>query len=113
MTKQIWIIFGLLVGLIVLVYSLDFYFISHLNGNQVGAGGSDTSVRHATSKSGYLHLVKKKVRSLKPIYLNRNPKYYSIRNKVWRNFEPKPYENVSTVWDISFWVCKIDNQCFF
>lgn len=106
MTKQkVWIILGLFSALILLVFSLNFYFLSHLNSNQLGAGGNDpNSLRHVTSKSGYFHLVKKKVRNLKPIYLNKNPKYYSIRNKVWRNFEPKAYDNVTLIWDISYWV---------
>lgn len=102
MTKQkVWIVLGVLAALIVIVYSLNFYFMSHLNASQNGGIG-DTKA--ATSKSSYLHQLKKRVRALKPIYLNRNPQYYRIRNKVWRNFEEKPYENVTTVWDISFWV---------
>lgn len=102
MTKQkVWIILGLLAALILIVYSLNFYFVSHLNTNQVG----DTSYGKATStKSGYFHQLKKRVRALKPNYINRNPQYYRIRNKVWRNFEPKTYDNVSLIWDISYWV---------
>lgn len=102
MTKQkLWIVLGLLAALILIVFSLNFYFMSHLNAD----GAGDTSYgKAASTKSGYFHLLKKRVRGLKPIYLNRNPQYYRIRNKVWRNFEVKPYENVTTVWDITFWV---------
>lgn len=101
MTKnKVWIILGLLVAIIIVVYSLNFYFVSHLTANEHDASGYG---RHS-SKSSYLHHVKKRVRALKPIYLNRNPQYYKIRNKVVRNFEPKPYDNVTNVWDIAYWV---------
>ncbi|XP_031617546.1 glycosaminoglycan xylosylkinase homolog [Contarinia nasturtii] len=102
MTKQkLWIILGLLAALILIVFSLNFYFVSHLNANQ--NGGGEGHGKMASTKAGYLHQLKKRVRSLKPIYLNRNPQYYRIRNKVWRNFETKTYENVSLIWDISYW----------
>lgn len=103
MTKnKVWIILGLLVGIIIVVYSLNFYFVSHLAANEHDGYG-----RHS-SKSGYMHQVKKRVRGLKPIYLNRNPQYYKIRNRVWRNFEPRPYDNVTNVWDIAYWVSDYD-----
>lgn len=111
MTKQkLWIVLGLLAALILTVFSLNFYFMSHLNANQdigIGDGSYGSYGKIATTKSAYMHQLKKRVRALKPIYLNRNPQYYRIRNKVWRNFEEKPYENVSMVWDISYWV----NSC--
>lgn len=111
MTKQIvWIILGLLAALILIVYSLNFYFVSHLNANHNG-GGDTSHAKAASTKSTYFHQLKKRVRLLKPIYLNRNPQYYRIRNKVSRNFEPKTYENVSMVWDISYWVSFF--CCFF
>lgn len=103
MTKQkLWIILGLLAVLILIVFSLNFYFVSYLNANQSGPGEGHGKM--ASTKTGYLHQLKKRVRSLKPIYLNRNPQYYRIRNKVWQNFEPKAYDNVSLIWDISYWV---------
>lgn len=99
MTKnKVWIILGLLVGIIIVVYSLNFYFVSHLAANEHDGHG------RYSSKSGYLHQLKKRVRGLKPNYLNRNPQYYKIRNRVWRNFEPRPYDNVTNVWDIAYWV---------
>lgn len=103
MTKQkLWIVLGLLAALILIVFSLNFYFVSYLNANQ-NAGDSGYG-KGTSTKSGYFHQLKKRVRALKPVYLNRNPQYYRIRNKVWRNFEAKPYDNVTTIWDISFWV---------
>lgn len=107
MTQQkIWIILGLLAALILIVFSLNFYFMSHLNANpNFGIGDGGVHGKMATTKTAYMYQLKKRVRALKPIYLNRNPQYYRIRNKVWRNFEEKPYENLSTVWDMSYWVC--------
>lgn len=104
MTQQkLWIVLGLLAALILIVFSLNFYFMSYLNANQNGVGDTNYG-KSASTKSGYFHQLKKRVRLLKPIYLNKNPQFYRIRNKVWRNFEPKTYENVSTVWDLSYWV---------
>lgn len=102
MTKSKSCIIGLLVALIIVIFVLNFYFVSYLNDGT----GRDGSLSHSrlNTKAGLLSQVRKRVKQLKPVYLNRNPRYYSIRNKVWRNFEPKPYENVSTVWDIAFWV---------
>lgn len=105
MTNQkLWIVLGLLAALILIVYSMNFYFVSYLNADQNGVDDTSHHGKAASTKTGYLHQLKKRVRALKPIYLNRNPQYYRIRNKVWRNFEPKPYENVSTVWDMAYWV---------
>lgn len=107
MTQQkTWIVLGLLMSLILIVYSMNFYFVAYLNANQNGVGDVNHS-KTASSKSGYIHQLKKRARAVKPMYLNKNPQYYRIFNKVWRNFEPKPYDNVSTVWEISYWVRKI------
>lgn len=108
MTKsKLCIVLGLLVALILLIFTLNFYFLSHLNDSQNGGTGRDGTSLHSrpNSKTSLLNQVRRKVKQLKPVYLNRNPRYYSIRNKVWRNFEPKPYDNATIIWDISFWVC--------
>lgn len=97
------IIVSLLVALII-IFILNFYFVSYLNDGQNGAGRDGTSLHKLHSKASLLSQVRKKVKQLKPVYVNRNPRYYSIRNKVWRNFDPKPYDNVSTIWDIAYWV---------
>lgn len=110
MTKRkLCIVVGSLAAIFLLIVLLNFYFLTHLSGEQsLSAGGvvGDVGISHgrASSRSGYFHLVRKRVKSLKPMYLNRNPKFYSTRNKIWRNFLPAPYENVSLIWDITYWV---------
>lgn len=111
MTKRkLCIVVGLLAALFLLIISLNFYFLTHLSGEQNSAGsgsGGDGSVAahgRSSSRSSYFHQVRKRVKSLKPVYLNRNPKFYGIRNKIWRNFQPATYENVSLIWDITYWV---------
>lgn len=119
MTKsKLCIVLGVLVALIVLVFTLNFYFLSHLSADQNGGGNaidgsSSGHGRQSSSKSSYMHQVRKKVKLLKPNYLNRNPRFYGVRNHIWRNFEPKPYENVSSVWDISYWVSELCVCVFF
>lgn len=116
MTKsKLCIVLGVLAALILLVFTLNFYFLSHLSADQNGGSGGKAvdgtgHGRQPTSKSGYLHQVRKKVKLLKPNYLNRNPRFYAVRNHIWRNLEPKPYENVSIVWDISYWVSVFANK---
>lgn len=107
--QHVWIVLGLLAALILVVFSLNFYFMLRLNADVA----VDTSHGKLTPRqSGYFHQLKKRVRTLKPIYLNRNPQYYRMRNKLWRNFEEKPYENATTVWDITFWVSDaVSNAC--
>lgn len=115
MTKsKLCIVLGVLAALISLVFTLNFYFLTHLSADQNGGGGgnaidgsSSGHGRQSSSKSSYMHQVRKKVKLLKPNYLNRNPRFYGVRNHIWRNFEPKPYENVSSVWDISYWVSEL------
>lgn len=104
MTKsKLWIVIGVLIGLVVVVYAINFYFLSHLSGDANAVDGEIGSHgRH--SKSSYAQQVRKRVKLLKPNYLNRNPRFYGIRNKIWRNFEPQTYENVTNVWDIAYWV---------
>lgn len=56
-------------------------------------------------KSSYIeNKIRKLANSLKPVYINRNPRFYSIRNKLLKNFHPSIYENASIVWDIVHWV---------
>lgn len=122
MTKsKLCVVLGVLAAVIVLVFTLNFYFLSHLSAEQNGGGngiegGGSGHGRQPTSKSGYMHQVRKKVKLLKPNYLNRNPRFYGVRNHIWRNFEPKPYENVSAVWDIAYWVrvtCCVHSELWF
>lgn len=116
MTKRkLCIVVGLLAAIFLLIISLNFYFLTHLSTEQNGVGGAGADgMTHgrSSSRSSYFHQVRKRVKSLKPVYLNRNPKFYGIRNKIWRNFQPTTYENVSLIWDITYWVCYILNLNF-
>lgn len=107
MTKTKSFIIGLLVALVIIVFVLNFYFVSFLSIGQ-NDGNTASSIR-ITSKNGILNQVKKRVKHLQPVYLNRNPRYYNIRNKVWRNFDPKPYENASNVFEFAYWVSVISS----
>lgn len=96
MTKhQICIIFVLLLLLFLLIFSLNFYFLTRLN---------EQIIDSATNNKDIEHRIKKNVKHLNPIYINRNPRYFLVRNQLIRNFKPSEYNNVSTVWDIAKWV---------
>lgn len=101
------ILIGLLIALIILVFTANIFFLSNLSADQSGASGASSNTlggRNAFSKSHIAHQIRKKVKELKPVYLNKNPHYYGVRNQVWKNFRSSSYENVTTVWDISYWV---------
>lgn len=100
MTKQICLIFVLLIILFLLIFSLNFYFLNRLNNDQLNVKDSVKS-----GKPAYVEgLIRRSVKSLKPVYLNKNPRFYTIRNKLLKNVNPAPYDNVSVIWDIVHWV---------
>lgn len=49
-------------------------------------------------------LIRRSVKNLKPVYLNKNPRFYTIRNKLLNNLKPALYDNVTVIWDMVHWV---------
>lgn len=99
MTKQICLIFVLLIILFLLIFSLNFYFLNRLNNDQLN--GKDPQ---QNDKPTYVqNLIRRSVNSLKPVYLNKNPRFYTIRNKLLKHLSPAHYDNVTVVWDIVHW----------
>lgn len=97
--RQICVIFILLVLLFVLIFALNFYFLTRLNeqiADEMYDGAKGNRIRE--------HEIRKRQKSLKPVYLNKNPRFYVVRNQELRNLRPAPYTNVSTIWDIVKWV---------
>lgn len=103
---KICILFGLLIALIIIVFTANIFFLSNLSDEQANSSGGSTNSlnRNAFSKSQFNHQLRRKLKELKPIYLNKNPRYYVVRNQVWKNFRSNTYDNLTTVWDISYWV---------
>ncbi|XP_055903700.1 glycosaminoglycan xylosylkinase homolog [Eupeodes corollae] len=82
-----------LVTLVVIVAGANFYFMYYLNAEE----GKLSSMRALEN------MIRSKMRHLKPVYLNRNPRFFMYRNKLLRNYKPVPYENASILWDIANW----------
>lgn len=100
MTKQICLIFVLLIILFLLIFSLNFYFLNRLNNDQLVVNDA-----LKTGKPAYVEgVIRRSVNNLKPVYLNKNPRFYAIRNKLLKNLKPAHYDNVTIVWDIANWV---------
>lgn len=100
MTKQICLIFVLLIILFLLIFSLNFYFLNRLNNDQINVKDSLKSSK-PTHIEGW---IRRSVKNLKPVYLNKNPRFYTIRNKLLKNVKPTLYDNATVVWDIIHWV---------
>lgn len=101
MTKQqICIVFVLLVVLFALIYSLNFYFLTQLNDELLLARERDRTPQKLEQQ------IRRATRNLKPQYVNKNPRFYTVRNKLLHNLSPMRYENASILWDISHYVSK-------
>lgn len=109
---KICILIGLLIALIILIFTANILFLSNLSSDQTNPLGTSSNAfnRNVQSKSYFGHQIRRKLKELKPIYLNKNPRYYGVRNQIWKNFRPNSYDNVTTVWDISYWVSQKDIQ---
>lgn len=92
---QLCTIFGLLLLLILLIFSLNFYFLNRLNDQMLKDRETNVKVE------SHIH---KYAKHPKPTYANGNPRFYAIRNKMLRNMQLANYENVSVLWEFSHWV---------
>ncbi|XP_058128332.1 glycosaminoglycan xylosylkinase homolog [Anopheles ziemanni] len=99
----------------VIYYSLNVYFINHLQsttplddgvvGHSNGKPGSNkvkpSKVAQSRDLPGNAHLVQSAIMRtagvLKPAFRNRNPKYVQLKQELVACVEPKPY-NISTIW---------------
>lgn len=93
--RRIFFIIGVLLLLVVAVFVVNFYFLARL---------SEDDLNKVSSVRVLENVIRSRVRHLKPVYLNRNPRFFMYRNKLLRNFKPAPYENASIIWDIVNWV---------
>lgn len=86
------------------VYTVNVYFLNRLD--------ASTSGNFATAQKLEYH-IRRTTRHLRPNYLNRNPRFFGVRNKLLRNLQASNYENASTLWEISHWVNNIASDAFF
>lgn len=105
MTKiKICFIVILLILLFLIIFSINFYFLSRLN-NEINLK-KELYVNNDIVVN-FNEYINNKVSKLKPIYVNRNPRYYPLRGKLIKNFTPNSnYDNVTDVWHTANLVSK-------
>lgn len=94
-SKLVTTILVVCVVLVAAIYTVNVYFLNRLDASQSGS--------FATAQKLEYH-IRRTTRHLKPNYLNRNPRFFGVRNKLLRNLQSSNYENASTLWEISHWV---------
>lgn len=92
--KRVLYVAGILLSFVALALVGNVYLLSRLN---------DEPAIKVSSVRALENLIRHRVRSLKPSYLNRNPRFFMYRNRLLRNYKPAPYENASVIWDIVNW----------
>lgn len=101
-SKLVTTIIVVCVALAAVVYAVNVYFLNRLDASTAG--------QFATAQKLEYH-IRRTMRHLHPSYLNRNPRFFGVRNKLLRNLQSSNYENASTVWEISHWVSGLSCVC--
>uniref|UniRef100_A0A1B0CAH6 Uncharacterized protein n=2 Tax=Lutzomyia longipalpis TaxID=7200 RepID=A0A1B0CAH6_LUTLO len=106
--KRFCVIAGLLLGLFLLIFSLNFYFLSRLH-EQIR---KDTKPRKVAPKRlNFEEEIRRNVVNLGEDYNTRNPKFLAIRKELLKNLRPTSYGNISSVWNTAKeWV--VDNEIY-
>lgn len=97
MPKLIYTIPAVCVALAATVFVVNVYFLNRL-GDQTSIGAA-----YATAQKLEIH-IRRTAKHLKPNYVNRNPRFFGVRNKLLKNLKQASYENASLLWEISQWV---------
>lgn len=107
-SKRIIFIVIVLILLFFIIFGLNFYFLKRLNDQIALKNNKSTIKSHLKLNSGTKWpdedieiILRLRVKALKPVYKNRNPRFYTIRSSIWENFIPRPYDNVENVWAAS------------
>lgn len=95
--RRICLIIGLLLSLFLLIFSLNFYFLSRLN-EQIKQ--KDATKPKKVNKIEDVHSkIVRNVDELDDQYRSRNPKFLSVRKQLLKNLRPSSYGNISNVWN--------------
>uniref|UniRef100_A0A6B2E6J5 Putative conserved secreted protein n=1 Tax=Phlebotomus kandelakii TaxID=1109342 RepID=A0A6B2E6J5_9DIPT len=106
--KRICLISGLLVSLFLLIFSLNFYFLSRLN-EQIGKDAA--TLQKVPKNRDFKEKIVENVDYLEEQYRSRNPKYLAIRKELLKNLRPNTYGNISSIWSSAKeWV--VDNEIY-
>lgn len=105
--NRIILIVIVLILLFFIIFGLNFYFLQRLNEQITQKNNKSSKFQIISSKSAKRAeddieiVLRLRVKDLKPVYKNRNPRFYAIRRSIWENFIPRPYDNLDDVWAVS------------
>ncbi|KAJ6636941.1 Glycosaminoglycan xylosylkinase like, partial [Pseudolycoriella hygida] len=61
-----------------------------------------SNARHYSESAKHIEdFIRRSATNLKPIYLNKNPRLYTIRDTFLKNLKPAVYDNLTLIWDIA------------
>lgn len=100
----------ILCTLFILIFSLDFYFLSFLSAhekkilkikefNKYSYFNHDHVNLH--SNISLLFNISRKVDQINPSFINQNPRHFNIRKKLVKSFKPVAYERIEHVWQVA------------
>ncbi|GAB0093102.1 Glycosaminoglycan xylosylkinase homolog [Sergentomyia squamirostris] len=108
--RRVFCIVILLLGLFLLIFSLNFYFLSRLN-EQIIQRDAAAKQKKVFQIEDLRMKILKNVDDLEEEYRGKNPKYLSIRKELMKNLRPHSYGNITHVWNTAKeWV--VDNEIY-
>lgn len=121
--KQWFLIFIILLVLFVVIFSLDFYFLSRLSAqekriiqikqvNKYNDVKFSFSLNNSHVNVSFLFNISRKIENLPPVFVNQNPHFLSITDRLFKNFIPTEYEDIEEIWQKANSV-SINCFCFF
>lgn len=108
-SRRIIIILFFLVLLFFFIFGLNFYFLNRLN-EQISIKNDKTTLTLIPKSDDIEIVLRVRSKNLKPIYLNKNPRYFGKRQTILQNFIPRLYENIGDVWNVAN---TVSTQIFF
>lgn len=89
--KFLTLILILLFSVFLLIFFLNFYFLTYLNESKI-------KITNEVKTISIDVIIRQKTKKLKNSFLNKNPKFWNLKPKILKNFRIKNYSNISAVW---------------
>lgn len=96
--------------LFVIIFSLDFYFLSRLSAQEKRIikikqtnkyNDFINNAQNLHSNVSFLYNISRKIEQINPTFINQNPHHIHIRKKLLKSFKPVQYERIEDVWKVA------------